>query len=59
MIHTNDNSWTERATKWEPKICKRNHGKQRIRWIDSFVVFVGARRSTLTLDRDVEEVAVD
>ncbi len=51
-----DNRWTKRAIHWQPRNCKRSQGRQRVRWMDEITAFAGAGCSTLTSDREVEEV---
>ncbi len=52
IMHRTDNRWTKRITEWQPRNSKRSQGRQRIRWRDEIVAFLGVRWSSLTSDRE-------
>ncbi len=47
-----DNRWTMRVTEWQPRNCRRNHGRQRVKWRDEIRAFTGPSWTSLTSDRE-------
>jgi hypothetical protein len=45
--------WTHRLTMWDPRIGKRNVGRQRIHWADSLKRITGVQWRTAARDRHV------
>ncbi len=52
VMHRCDNRWTTRVTEWQPWNCRRNQGRQRVRWRDEITAFAGPSWSSLTSDRE-------
>ncbi len=52
VMRRRDNRWTTRVTEWQPRIGRRNQGRQRVRWRDEIRAFAGPRWSSLTSDRE-------
>ncbi len=56
VMRRRDNRWTTRVTEWQPRNGRRNKGRQRVRWRGEIRAFAGPSWSSLTSDREVENV---
>ncbi len=56
VIRRRDNRWTTRVTEWQPRKGRRNQGRQSVTWRDEIRAFAEPSWSSLTSDREVEDV---
>ncbi len=56
VMRRHDNRWTTKVTEWQPRNGRRNLCRQRVRWRDEIGAFAGPSWSSLTSDREVENV---